>query len=367
MVTTPTLQLLRRQAVLATFPPTVPLGRVFARLGFVQADPIRAPARAQDLILRHRATDYRAGDLERRFSRLGLEEGYLHAYGFMTPAVKALLLPRYDTTAEDGRHLPDGLAAEVLAFVQASGPTHPAALAERFGREREVNGWGGLSKATTRALYRLQHHGLLRVLRRDSGVRVYEAVPISERAHTDAERIEQITLLLARILAPVPSQTLAATLAPILRSLLGPRTRSSAIADLSHSGALLAEETDGLRYLTPADLPMSGRTQKTVRFLAPFDPLVWDRRRFEHLYGWRYRFEAYTPPAKRKLGYYAMPLLWGNEVIGWVNVARSASGIDVQAGYVTGRPDEAGFAAAFDAEVARMQRFLSADEPSGQQ
>jgi uncharacterized protein YcaQ len=168
----------------------------------------------------------------------------------------------------------------VLAFVQASGPTHPAALAEQFGREREVNGWGGLSKATTRVLYRLQHHGLLRVLRRDSGVRVYEAVPTSERAHTDVERIEQITLLLARILAPVPSQTLAATLAPILRSLLGPRTRSSAIADLLHSGALLAEDTDGLRYLTPADLPMSGRTQKTVRFLAPFDPLVWDRRRF---------------------------------------------------------------------------------------
>jgi uncharacterized protein YcaQ len=112
---------------------------------------------------------------------------------------------------------------------------------------------------------------------------------------------------------------------------------------------------------------MSGRTQKVVRFLAPFDPLVWDRRRFEHLYGWPYRFEAYTPPAKRKLGYYAMPLLWGDMVIGWVNVARSVSGIDVQAGYVTGRPTETGFDAAFDAEVARMQRFLLADEPSGQQ
>jgi uncharacterized protein YcaQ len=363
---TPAVRRIRRQALLAAFPPALPLGRIFSRLGFVQADPIRAPARAQDLILRHRVTGYRAGDLERRFSRLGLEEGYLHAYGFMTPAVKALLLPRYDTVAEDGRHLPDSLAAEVLAFVQASGPTHPAALADRFGREREVNGWGGLSKATTRALYRLQHHGLLRVLRRDSGVRVYEASPALERAHTDAERIETLTLLLARILAPVPSQTLAATLAPIIRSLLGPRSRSSAIADLLNSGALLAEDAGGLRYLMPADLPMTGRTQKTARFLAPFDPLVWDRRRFEHLYGWPYRFEAYTPPAKRKLGYYAMPLLWGDAVIGWVNVARSAGGIDVQAGYVTGRPTDIGFAAAFDAEVARMQRFLSADEPSGQ-
>lgn len=63
---------------------------------------------------------------------------------------------------------------------------------------------------------------------------------------------------------------------------------------------------------------MSGREASSpqVNFLAPFDPLVWDRRRFEHLWGWSYRFEAYTPPAKRVRGYYAMPLLWGERVIG---------------------------------------------------
>ena len=51
-----------------------------------------------------------------------------------------------------------------------------------------------------------------------------------------------------------------------------------------------------------------------VRLLAPFDPIVWDRRRFELLWGWPYRFEAYTPVAKRKLGYYALPLLWRDRV-----------------------------------------------------
>ena len=143
---------LRRQALAGAFGPLTSLAKVFARVQFVQADPIRAPARAQDLILRHRVTGYRAGDLERRYPRLGLEEAYLHAYGFMTPAVHGLLLPRYDPAFPDGRHEPAGLAADVLAFVAGRGPTHPAALAERFGREREVNGWGGLSKATTRAL-----------------------------------------------------------------------------------------------------------------------------------------------------------------------------------------------------------------------
>ena len=58
----------------------------------------------------------------------------------------------------------------------------------------------------------------------------------------------------------------------------------------------------------------------------PFDPVVWDRRRFELLWAWGYRFEAYTPLSKRRLGYYALPLLWGDRVIGWgkYSVARTA-------------------------------------------
>ena len=63
-----TLDDLRRSAVThSLFTPTT-LKRALHRLGFVQADPIRAPARAQDLTLRHRVKDYRAGDLERRYA-----------------------------------------------------------------------------------------------------------------------------------------------------------------------------------------------------------------------------------------------------------------------------------------------------------
>ena len=58
----------------------------------------------------------------------------------------------------------------------------------------------------------------------------------------------------------------------------------------------------------------------TVRLLAPFDPVVWDRRRFEILWGWAYRFEAYTPQVRRTFGYYALPLLWRDRVIGWGNL-----------------------------------------------
>lgn len=355
------LRRLRRQAVLAAFPPPVPLGRVFERLGFVQADPIRAPARAQDLILRHRVSRYRAGDLERRFERLGLEEAYLHAYGFMTPEVQALLLPRHDAAGVEGRHVPGGLAAEVLGFVRAKGATHPAALAERFGREREMNAWGGMSKATTRALHDLQHHGLLRVVRRDSGIRVYEALPARDTMLSPEERVERLTLVVARILAPMPVQSLTRLMAPIIRSVLGPGERSCAMAALLGRGELLEEVVDGLRYVRPSDPEAPGQVRRIVRFLAPFDPLVWDRRRFEHLHGWAYRFEAYTPPAKRRLGYYAMPLLWGDAVIGWVNVTRLGGRLDANAGFVDGRPRESDFVAAFDEEVARMDGFMSAE------
>src|SRR5262245_8499127 len=143
---------LRRQAVVASLPPPTTLGRAIAAAGFVQADPIRAPARAQDLILRHRVSGYRTGDLERRFGRLELEEDFLYAYGFMPTETYRLLHPRGVTGRYD---VPDDLAAEVLAFVRDRGPTHPTDLAERFGRERAINGWGGFSKATTRALQSL--------------------------------------------------------------------------------------------------------------------------------------------------------------------------------------------------------------------
>src|SRR5690349_23132384 len=91
---TPSLDALRRYAVARSlFPPTT-LQRAIDKLGFVQADPIRAPARAQDLTLRHRVTNYRAGDLERRYSKLPIEEDFFVNYGFVPRDVHALMHPR---------------------------------------------------------------------------------------------------------------------------------------------------------------------------------------------------------------------------------------------------------------------------------
>src|SRR3954452_6877123 len=89
-----TLDEVRRAAVARTlFTPTT-LQRALDRLGFVQADPIRAPARAQDLTLRHRVAGYRAGDLERRYAELDVEEDVFVNYGFVTGTVQRLMHPR---------------------------------------------------------------------------------------------------------------------------------------------------------------------------------------------------------------------------------------------------------------------------------
>jgi uncharacterized protein YcaQ len=86
---------------------------------------------------------------------------------------------------------------------------------------------------------------------------------------------------------------------------------------------------------------------------------VWDRLRFELLWGWAYRFEAYTPQKKRKLGYYALPLLWRDRVIGWGNVTMRDGAFDADIGYVSGRaPRDRGFKQALEDELDEMRRFL---------
>src|ERR1700679_2930906 len=91
-----TLDELRHFAVAnSLFAPTT-LKRALHKLGFVQADPIRAPARAQDLTLRHRVEGYRAGDLERHYATLGVEEDVFINYGFVTSSLHAVMHPRSD-------------------------------------------------------------------------------------------------------------------------------------------------------------------------------------------------------------------------------------------------------------------------------
>ena len=114
---------------------------------------------------------------------------------------------------------------------------------------------------------------------------------------------------------------------------------------------------EGEVYLLPAEAP-SPKAPPRVRVLAPFDPLVHDRARFEHLWGWAYRFEAYTPAAKRVRGYYAMPLLWRDRVVGWVNASQATGAFEAEIGYVRSPPRSAPFRRALAAELEQLEAFL---------
>ncbi len=353
-----TIAALRRQAVLGSLSPPATLTRAINAAGFVQADPIRAPARAQDLILRHRVAGYRAGDLERRFARLGLEEDFLYAYGFMPRETHLLLHPR--DPASSGRYqVPGQLATEVLAFVRDRGPTHPVDLADRFGRERAVNGWGGFSKATTQVLQSLHYHGLLRVAGRRDGIRVYEAAMPHPDPRAPEERSRHIALLVVGILAPLSDAGLAATFGLLGRGAPGLGGWRQTVASLLASGELEAGEVDSVRYFWPPGGVRRRDSPDAVRLLAPFDPIVWERRRFEHLWGWDYRFEAYTRPEQRRFGYYAMPLLWDYDIIGWANVSLKEGRLDADVGFVGARPRDPAFRRGLDAELAAMESFLT--------
>src|SRR5438034_972333 len=142
-----TLDALRRFAVARSlFKPTT-LKRALDRLGFVQADPIRAPARAQDLILRHRVKDYHAGDLERLYPRLGIEEDFFVVYGFLARPIQALMHPRANAgvPAEGSDAWPaarEKRARLLLEFVRARGAVHPRDVDSYFSHGTVKNYWG---------------------------------------------------------------------------------------------------------------------------------------------------------------------------------------------------------------------------------
>lgn len=117
---------------------------------------------------------------------------------------------------------------------------------------------------------------------------------------------------------------------------------------------------EGVEWYWPNDEdPRKAVAPEKVRLLAPFDPVVHDRTRFELLWGWVYRFEAYTPGAKRKLGYYALPLLWRDRVIGWGNLAVKEGGLTSEIGYVNAKArGERAFKRELDAELERTREFL---------
>lgn len=357
-----TLACLRRYAVTRSLFAPCALEHAIKKLGYLQADPIRAPARAQDLILRHRVVDYRVEDLEKNYAALPLIEDSIYNYGFFHRDELALLHPR-KMSARWQKFMAEHASQrrKVLRYLAEHGQAHPREIEKSLSIGRHINGWGGSSSVTTMLLEGLHREGKVHVCRRDAGIRVYAPAEKMARTLTPNARADGLIRLIINLYAPLPLRTLM----QFARVMGASRPGVDYVARaklMIKQGGQRSETIDHVTYVWPHAELLPEVVEDKVRLLAPFDPVVWDRIRFEHFWGWPYRFEAYTPLAKRILGYYALPLLWRDSVIGWGNVAVDHDDkLTVQIGYAAKKPargDAAIFKRELDVEIERLRRFL---------
>lgn len=360
----PGLRQLARYAIARSLFEPTSLPRAIARLGYVQADPMRAPARAQDLILGERVRGYRAGDLERRYPRLAIEEVFFVNYGFVPRKTVALLHPR-----ETPREWDAGMerrARDVLAFVRERGDVRARDVQAHFDHGR-MHRWGGELQVSAHLLEGLHYRGLLRVARREAGTRIYQALRIADAPPDGGSpearlaRAGRLWDTVVRLYAPLPAASLG-YLFGLLRRYGAPQLSAELRQIREQAGSRCAHaQVDGQLWLWPrGEDPAAGRHQvgDTVRFLSPFDPVVWDRRRFQSLWGWEYKFEAYLPAEQRRMGHYAMPMLWREQFVGWANLKAGDGRLRHSLGFVGPRPRGLAFRRALDEALHRMGDFL---------
>ena len=315
-----------RRAVLLDAP-AANVGEALAHHGFVQIDPIHVCGRMHDLILRTRVAGYREGDLFAHLhggdvplpaeARAAIEQ-HLPRHGILTalpvdawPYLHAAMARR---SAHDsrwsGRLSADesAVADDVLREITRRGPLG----SEDFDDDRRADAGWGVATLVKSTMQKLFFHGRLLIARRGRGQRRLYDLP---------ERV-----LPARVRsASAPAEDESARWAVRLflrqrRLMLLSRKEIAHIDDevqaLDVEGHTLHCLRDDLPLL---DLTATAEPARAPQLLAPLDPLVYDRRVTERLWGFPYTWEVYTPPAKRVRGYYALPVLAGDALVGHVD------------------------------------------------
>ena len=146
--------------------------------------------------------------------------------------------------------------------------------------------------------------------------------------------------------------------------------RDAAFARLEKAGRITPVRVEGLRfplYVLNTDLPLlesvrSGQADCKARleFLAPLDPMLWDRKLIEALFGFQYSWEIYTPASKRKYGYYVLPVLYGDRLVGRIEpkTDRKANSLTVQnIWFEPGVRQTKTLSVMIDKAVCRLARF----------
>jgi hypothetical protein len=256
-----------------------------------------------------------------------------------------------------------GYVAGVLAEVQQNGPINASSL--RDPRPRKGQWWDGRSDGT-RALDWLFRTGEVGIRRTSNFNRMYEpfsnvipekirheVTPVDEAAHRN----------LLEIAARSHGIGTAADLSDYFRMKLSDvRPR---LAELVEDKKLLIAQVQGWEepaYLHPRFKNASPVKARTL--LSPFDPVVWCRPRVERIFDFSYRLEIYVPAKKRQFGYYVLPFLLGDQLVGRVDLKadRSSSKLFVQGSYVEKKVNSDRVAQQLSIELNRLRKFLGLNE-----
>jgi uncharacterized protein len=322
--------------------PLPSVGAALDHLGYVQIDPLNICGRMHDLILRNRVAGYREGELMRYVhgeTESPIKAEGRHAFEHHHPGTHVLVVFPLEawphligamrgrsrvTGAWMGRLTPTEreLAPRLLAEIAARGPLASEDFADDRRAHRIVWGAATLVKSTLQKLF---FHGRLLIAQRDNNRRRYD---LPERV------LPARTLLLPEAPADETRQWLTwlklrqrrlVTLTREELRVIGDAVQSIAVEGcprlycLRDDAPLLEECIRAIashdRTTTDSPTPPS---KVGIRLLAPLDPLIYDRRLTAALWNFNYTWEAYTPPAKRVRGHYALPVLAGTELVGHV-------------------------------------------------
>lgn len=302
------------------------LGKAIDELNLLQIDSVNVLSRSHYLPLFSRIGPYDRDVLDRHTlarSRRQCFEYWAHEASFLPHRFQPLLRWRMQD-ARDGLGIYKGLTRfaseqpqvieQTLERVRAEGPLRPRDFGQPAVRSGE---WWGWNEHKT-ALEYLFWTGDVTTAHRDGFERVYD---IPERVLPDAafnastphrtDAMRELVRQSARALG-IATET---DIRDYFR--LPVEDARQAVAELAEAGDLLPVEVEG--WSKPAFVwKGAGAARKFARatVLSPFDPLVWNRDRAHRLFGFHYRIEIYTPAPKRQFGYYVLPILAGEDLVG---------------------------------------------------
>jgi uncharacterized protein YcaQ len=317
-------------------PPTMrTLVRAVRRTSVLQIDSVNVLTRAQYMPLFSRMGPYDRELLHRAAGRAPrrLVEYWAHEASFMPVDLWPVMQHRMaiaDRLAWGGmrsiaREQPE-LVRWVLEEVSRAGPLTARDVEGDLPRRRDQWGWNW--SEAKRALEYLFFEGSVTVAHRNGAFeRVYDlpervlpAAVLARPTPSDDESARELVRRAARSHGVATVQDLR----DYFRMEVAPAQQ--AVAELVEDGELLPVAVEGWRR--PAYLHRDARLPRRVdarALLSPFDPVVWERRRTEDLYGFRYRIEIYVPPAKRVFGYYVLPFLLGDRLVARVDLKSDRS------------------------------------------